>query len=202
MLENKLLEYNSTSLDDLHEILNGLYVDAWMAGYSYRQISAVARQRRWDLIYVAIVHHACIPPAKRGRPPHKVSIPEELKNIMTRRNITFRKWCHSYGLDDYVFANEINNLTPTAIKHLAMDFPRYLEKLNVKVGQHTPLPKTPPQKLYGDISIKQAGSKFLADAINYPAAKSADSSPGAALYQVIGKIITIRRIERLKSILA
>jgi len=187
------MHFKNYTIDDLHNIVNSLYADAWMQGCSFRFIAGITSQRRWDSIYAAITRHACISNARAGRPPVGLVIPDILKSALEYKRISFLQWCNANGYDRIETATGIMQSAPWALERVGRDFPRLFSDHPQRAG----LPSLFQRPPYGDIHIQPTGAQFSANASGYPGIAGVAKSYNAALYQLIGKLTVAGRILRL-----
>lgn len=116
---------------------------AYRKGFSVVEITRIIGSKKADYVHAVLVKHKVISQGKRGRPA-KDSVPPVMSSYLSRRSLSFAKWCAGWGFDIWDAGQAISeNGDGPVLEAVRRDFPGCY----VKVAQAQGIPKIcpPPQ---------------------------------------------------------
>ena len=107
---------------------------AYQSGFSVVEITRIIGSKKADYAHAVLVKHRVINQGKRGRPA-KDSVPPVLATYLSRRSLSFAKWCAGWGFDIWDAGHAIReNADGPVLDAVRRDFPGcYVKMRKLKV---------------------------------------------------------------------
>jgi len=120
---------------------------AYRKGLSVVEITRIVGSKKADYAHSVLVKHKVISQGKRGRPA-KDSVPPVMSSYLSRRSLSFAKWCAGWGFDigDAGYAIRENADGPV-LDAVRRDFPGGYVKLRKLKEYPIHPPQCPSNKL-------------------------------------------------------
>lgn len=102
---------------------------AYRKGFSVVEITRIIGSKKADYAHAVLVKHKVINQGKRGRPA-KDSVPPVMSSYLSRRSLSFAKWCAAWGFDIWGAGHAIReNADGPVLDAVRRDFPGCYVKL-------------------------------------------------------------------------
>jgi hypothetical protein len=102
---------------------------AYRKGFSVVEITRIIGSKKADYAHAVLVKHKVISQGKRGRPA-KDSVPPVMSSYLSRRSLSFAKWCAGWGFDIWDAGHAIReNANGPVLDAVRRDFPGCYVKL-------------------------------------------------------------------------
>jgi len=96
---------------------------AYQKGFSVVEITRIIGSKKADYVHAVLVKHKVISQGKRGRPA-KDSVPPVMSSYLSRRSLSFAKWCAGWGFDIWDAGHAIReNGDGPVLEAVRRDFP-------------------------------------------------------------------------------
>jgi len=96
---------------------------AYRKGFSVVEITRTIGSKKADYAHAVLVKHKVISQGKRGRPA-KDSVPPVMSSYLSRRSLSFAKWCAGWGFDIWDAGHAIReNADGPVLDAVRRDFP-------------------------------------------------------------------------------
>jgi hypothetical protein len=102
---------------------------AYRKGFSVVEITRIIGSKKADYAHAVLVKHKVISQGKRGRPA-KDSVPPVMSSYLSRRSLSYAKWCAGWGFDIWDAGHAIReNADGPVLDAVRRDFPGCYVKL-------------------------------------------------------------------------
>ena len=132
----------------LFDQVEGRICTAYRKGFSVVEITRIIGSKKADYAHAVLVKHRVINQGKRGRPA-KDSVPPVLATYLSRRSLSFAKWCAAWEFDIGDAGHAIReNADGPVLDAVRRDFPGCYVKMR-KLKEYPPL--CPSNKLEANV---------------------------------------------------
>lgn len=137
----------------LFDQVEGCICTAYRKGFSVVEITRIIGSKKADYAHAVLVKHRVINQGKRGRPA-KDSVPPVLATYLSRRSLSFAKWCAGWGFDIWYAGHAIReNADGPVLEAVRRDFPGcFVKMLKLKeYPDYVHPPQCPSNKLEANV---------------------------------------------------
>jgi hypothetical protein len=154
--KNAIIAYRFHVLSGHQQLFNqveGHIRNAYRKGFSVVEITRIIGSKKADYAHAVLVKHRVINQGKRGRPA-KNSVPPVMATYLSRRSLSFAKWCAGWEFDIWDAGYAIReNADGPVLDAVRRDFPGcYVKMLKLKgYPDYVHPPQCPSKKLEANV---------------------------------------------------
>jgi len=156
---------------------------AYKKGFSVVEITRIIGSKKADYAHAVLVKHLVIKQGKRGRPA-KDSVPPVLAAYLSRRSLSFAKWCAGWEFDIWDAGHAIREHADGPVMDaVRRDFPGCYVKMNElkEYPDYVHPPQCPSKKLEANVIWDDVELCYRAEKIENCAVRGYGLSMGDAI---------------------